>query len=180
MNNGIQIAYPRTNDKKLGQVIYDVVYKKITEFMNMAKEPVQEQITYTLDMSHDEYEYSDYISIVFYSSMYTGGAHPKNEIITICYDKKKESIIDIEDLIRKNSALLEILSKESRRILSNNEKIVNAEMLINGTKPSKENFQNFAFTMTGLMLFFPSYQVASYSSAQFKIVIPYQNLKIGI
>ena len=86
MNNGIQVIYPRTKYKNLNQAMCEVVQNHIIEFMNFAKEPIQENFTYTFDISHDEYTYQDYLSIVFYISSYTGGAHPSHQIYSIVYD----------------------------------------------------------------------------------------------
>lgn len=176
MNNGIRIAYPRTKYLKLNLACTEIVRQYINEFMVYAKDPVQENFTYTLDISHDEYSYKDYLSIVFYISMYTGGAHPNNQIVTVSYDKQSDKIITINDLMKENSNLLSVLSEESRKILDTNPNIVDHSMLLEGTKPIAENFKLFAFTPTGLMIFFPQYQVAPYSSGSFKVVISYPAL----
>lgn len=176
MNNGIRISYPRTEYLKLNLAFADIIKKSVDEFINYAKEAVQEKFTYTLDISHDEYAYKDYLSFVFYISMYTGGAHPNNKIVTVSYDKKEDRIITLDDLMKENSQLLFLLSEESRRILVTNPNIVDQAMLLEGTKPVKENFELFAFTPTGLMIFFPQYQIAPYSSGSFKVVISYPTL----
>lgn len=176
MNNGIRISYPRTEYLKANLAFMELIQKNIEEFMRSAKEPIQENFTYTLDISHDEYSYKDYLSFVFYISMYTGGAHPENTIVTVTYDKESDRLLTIDDLVRENSRLLDILSEESRKILVNNSKIIDQPMMLEGTKPEKDNFKLFAFTPTGLMIFFPSYQVAPYSSGSFKVVVSYPTL----
>ena len=55
MNNGIQVIYPRTKYSVLNQEIFSLIKKQIDTFMNFAKEAIQENIIYTLDISHDEY-----------------------------------------------------------------------------------------------------------------------------
>lgn len=173
MNNGIQVIYPRTKYSKLNQEIFLLIQKQILNFMNYAKEPIQENIIYTLDISHDEYSYGDYLSFVFYSSSYTGGAHPAHIISTIVYDVNHDKFVYMSDLIQEIPNLLEMLSKESRKRLANNSNIENLSMMLDGTKPIVSNFSHFVFVPTGIMLFFPEYQVAPYSSGAFKIVIPY-------
>ena len=128
--------------------------KTIHEFMNYAKEPIQENFTYTLDISHDEYSYQDYLSVIFYVSFYTGGAHPEHRISSFVYDVSRDKIITIHDLVREKAHLLSILSTESRKILSKNPNIHDQELLFEGTE----------------------YQIAPYSSGAFKIVIPYDQL----
>lgn len=180
MNNGIQITYPRTKYLKLNQIIEEKIHKIISEYMGYAKEPIQDNITYTLNISHDEYSNNNYLSAVFYISIYTGGAHPDNRIITITYDIKNDKIITIEDLQEQYPNILQILSTESRKLLSENQKITDKNNLEEGTKPIPNNFLHFAFAPMGLLLFFPQYQIAPYSSGSFKILIPYQKLQIVI
>ncbi len=176
MNNGIQVIYPRTKYKNLNQAMCEVVQNRIIEFMNFAKEPIQENFTYTFDISHDEYTYQDYLSIVFYISSYTGGAHPSHRIYSIVYDISKEKIITMQDLVFEKENLLSVLSEESRKILSSNPKITDSNLLLIGTSPNISNYQIFAFVPTGIMIYFPEYQIAPYSSGAFKIVVPYTKI----
>lgn len=173
MNNGIQVIYPRTKYSTLNREISLFIQKQILNFMNVAKEAIQENIIYTLDISHDEYFYSDYLSFVFYSSSYTGGAHPEHMVSCFVYDINHDKLVYISDLVQEIPNLLEILSKESRKKLANNSKIENLSMMLNGTKAIVANFSHFVFAPTGIMIFFPEYQVAPYSSGAFKVVIPY-------
>ena len=176
MNNGIQVIYPRTKFLTLNQKMQEFLEKIICEFMNYAKEPIQENFTYTLDVSHDEYSYQDYLSVVFYVSFYTGGAHPEHRISSFVYDISSDKIITIHDLVREKENLLSILSTESRKILSQNPAIHDQELLFTGTSPETSNFQTFVFTSRGIMIYFSEYQIAPYSSGAFKIVIPYDQL----
>ncbi len=176
MNNGIQVIYPRTTYKVLNEAISQFIEKTILEFINIAKEPIQENFTYTLDISHDEYHYQDYLSIVFYVSSYTGGAHPNHSIFSLVYDISTDKIITMEDLVEEREELLSILSLESRKILSQNPKVVDSTMLMKGTLPSISNFSIFALGPGGIILFFPEYQVAPYSSGAFKVVVNYNTI----
>lgn len=178
MNNGIQITYPRTMYSKLNKIIEEKINKIISEYMDYAKKTIQENIAYSLNISHDEYSNNDYLSIVFYISMYTGKNYPDNRIITITYNTKNNKIVTIQNLEEQYPNILQLLSTESRKILSKNEKITDSTNLIEGTKVTSINFQNFAFAPMGLLIFFPSNQIAPYSSGSFKILIPYHKLQI--
>ncbi len=173
MNNGIQIIYPRSRYEKLNQTVFEFIQNTVLEFMYLAKEPIQEKIVYTLDISHDEYQYDNYLSYVFYISSYTGGAHSKHDIYSIVYNVSNNKIVSLKNLIEKEENILNILSNQSRVILENNAKITNKDMLLMGTKPEIDNFKVFAFGPAGMIFYFPEYQVAPYSSGAFKIVIPY-------
>ena len=176
MNNGIQIIYPRSKYLTLNQAMLEFLENMICEFMNYAKGPIQENFTYTLDISHDEYSFQDYLSVVFYVSFYTGGAHPEHRIVSLVYDISKDQMITMQDLVSEKENLLSILSEESRRILSSNPKITDSKLLVTGTSPDISNYQIFAFVPTGIMIYFPEYQIAPYSSGAFKIVIPYAKI----
>ena len=69
----------------------------------------------------------------------------------------------------KNVAYLE----KVRKILKKDPKITGYSMMINGTEPKKNNFNDFCFTDKGLIIFFNRYQVAPYSSGSFVITVPY-------
>lgn len=104
---------------------------------------------YSLDISYDSYIYENYISYVFFISMYTGGAHPNNKIFSINFNILENKIINIDDII-KSEFTLDYLSKESRKLLGENKNIRkdknSIELLMNGTKPEKLNFRNYAFS----------------------------------
>lgn len=177
IKNEINISYPRTNYPILNREIGDKIKKLIDDFMDYAKEETTYNFTYTLDITYDEYGNENYLSYVFYTSTYTGGAHPDNQIFTINYDITKNKIVTIEDIIENESTLI-YLSDESRKILKKNEYFLknksSFEMLIEGTTPTKENFKNFAYTENGLIIYFEQYQVAPYAAGSFKVLIPYK------
>lgn len=176
MNNGIRVSYPRTKYLKVNEEIFNVISKNLLIFMDMAKNSVVDSAIYTIDISYDEYEYSNYLSFVFYISMYTGGAHSGNQIVTIVYDIKNDKLIFIDDLISKDKDILNKFSDFSRKKLLDNEKLVNKELLIEGTKPTKVNFSKFVFTKRGILLFFEPYQIAPYTEGSFRVLISYDRL----
>ena len=170
----ISIYFTNTNYELLNKEISKNLEIYINDFKN---EITDINKTYTLNIRHDTYEYQNYISYVFYMEYYVGGAHPNHKIWTINYDKVNNKIINIDDLEEKYPNILNILSKISREKLLHTKNIVDTNMMLEGSKPIKENFANFAFSKDGLILFFNYYQVAPYSSGEFKIVIPYDEIK---
>ena len=183
MKNEIRITYPRTEYSILNQEIKKYVDSLLDEFMEYGKSTIQPNFTYTLDMYYEKYSYQFYLSYVFFTSVYTGGAHPNNTIHTITYNKEKNQIITISNLAKDNADLLKILSEESRAILkkypSFQTSYFQKDMLMEGTEPRLENFRNFAFSKEGLIIFFEQYQVAPYSDGSFRVVIPYQKLNLN-
>ena len=180
MKNEIRMTYPRTEYFSLNQELTSYIGSKLTEFMEYSTVTIQPDFPYTLDTYYEKYSSGDYLSYVFFTSQYTGGAHPSNTIYTITYDKEKNKLITISDLIDKNKDLLSILSKESREILKKYPTFQTPyfieNMLLEGTEPKMDSFQNFAFGKDGLILFFEQYQVEPYSEGSFRVVIPYDKL----
>lgn len=180
MKNIIRISYPRTEYPVLNQTLIEKINIIIQEFVKYEQTVIKQDLTYTLDIVDESYDYNDYISYVLYTSIYTGGAHPNNIIITINYDRRNNKIITINDLIR-NQQILENISIESRKQLKQNEDIgkdkYSQEMLLAGTTPNIDNFKNFIFVKEGIKIYFEQYQVAPYSSGVLNVIIPYHFLK---
>ncbi len=180
MKNEIEITYPRTEYSVLNQEIKKYIDSILTDFLAYGEAPIQPNFPYSLESKYTKYTYESYISYVFFTSMATGGAHPNNTIHTITYDKTKNQIVDIDQLVTDDPMILETLSKESRQRLKMKpifqDSYANQDMLLAGTEATKENFRNFAFSKEGLILFFEQYQVAPYSFGKFQVVISYDKI----
>lgn len=175
----ISVQIPVTPYQKLNSSIYSYLEATILNFKKSIKDySVQPDFNYTLFIDYEEYFYEDIISIVFFIETYLGGAHPNHEIMTFSYDTVKREFIDIETLEKKDPMILTKLSSFSRKALHQNPKIVSYSMMMEGTKPLKENFSKFAFTNEGLLLYFERYQVAPYSSGDISIIVPYDSISL--
>ncbi len=173
----IKVYYPDTKYLKLDNTIDKKIGEIVSEFKNeLTLNQVIPNFVSDLIITYDKYSYKDYLSYVFFIEYFTGGAHPNHEIWTITYDTKSDKIITIDDLINNNSNLLTKLSEYTRNELLHNPGITDVQMLIDGTKPEKENFSNFAFSDDGYLVFFQYYQVAPYSSGSFVVKVPYSEL----
>ena len=158
------------------ELLNKVINTSLNKFINEFKKSACDDLDYYLHITHDKYEYKDYISYVFYIESYSGGAHPNHNIWTVVYDKKNNCIVSIDTLIQSSPSILNKFSKMSRNHLLYNKNIVDTNMMLEGTKPIKDNFSRFVFSKDGIILFFEYYQVAPYSSGEFKVVIPYKSI----
>lgn len=178
----IDVYYPVSNYPILNKAVMKIVNSHLNAFKQSTSDKnIQPNQYYTLNILYNTYDYSNYLSYIFRISEYTGGAHPNNTISTISYNKDNNTIITIDDLLKNNEALLDILSIESRKILESNSIFKDdfvRDMMLEGTKPKLENFKNFVFSKDGLMIFFEQYQIAPYSYGEFNVIVPYS--KIGI
>lgn len=176
---------PYTKYEKLNARIDEIVKKYIDEFRDTINgyKPLAEDVKFTLEFSFDTYEYNEYLTYVIRLFADTGGAHPNTYITTVTYNTKKDELVTIETLNKEYPELIKKLSELSYNKLKENEiiKQINSEnMLKDGTKPTLENFRNFAFTKDGMKIFFEKYQVAPYVGGEFEILIPYEQLGIKI
>lgn len=173
MTNEIKIKYPRTDYIVLNEYIKEKIENIIKEFMEYAKEATQKEIVYSLYITYKSYIYQNYISYVFSISMYTGGAHPDNRILSVNYNVKHNKIIKITDIYNNLTKLSEI----SRKLLKNKNEInsitLPLDMILEGTTPNDYNFRNYALTDNGVIIFFEPYQVAPYAAGTIEITIPY-------
>lgn len=177
----IKINKPITEFKNVNNQIDKTISKIIREFIDSSKRRVQLNMYYTLYITYKSYKYNTFTTYVFSISEFTGGAHPNNYMKSIRFNNKGE-IITIKNLIEQNSNILNTLSKISRKILfeklSSNDNDVNLQMILDGTKHVKENFENFIFSDEGLIILFDYYQVTPYYLGVQKVLIPYKKLNI--
>lgn len=175
LKNEINIAFPQVPYENLKEKLTMFIKDEVDNFLNLAKEKYQIELPCNLTITYEYYNYNYYDSYVFYISSFVFGAHPDNRIVSFTYDTIKNKIITISDLMKKDLFILSYLAKETRSKLLNNKRIVDRNMLLEGTKPIAFNYQVFAITPRGLLLFFQEYQIAPHSSGSFKVLIPYRN-----
>jgi len=182
---GYQILayYPYTSFSFVNQSIETKLYEIITQFKKDITQNVSPFLRNQLLITYDTIETPKTISYLFHILIDTGGAHPNTLLWTFVYDKKTNQQITLDSLLKEVPNLLSILEKESRTrllqnsIFSSSDKVVQ-DMMIDGTKATKDNYQAFAFSKDGMMIFFPRYQIAPYSYGEFEVTIPYQVLGI--
>ena len=178
----ISVYFPESKYEDLNNTVTEKINKYISDFRNEVEGLNNlENKEYELKITFNSCEYEEYISYVFEIFTDLGGAHPSTLIWTISYDTKNNEVVDIKYLIANNKDILNIMSKYAVNALKENDKIkenYQKEMFSNGTSPTESNFSRFAFTKAGLKIYFEQYQIAPYSSGQFEVVIPYDELGI--
>lgn len=177
----INIKYPYYKYKKLNNIIDTYINNYVKEIRNTSFN--ENYSFYTLYIDYKEYLYKNYISTIFYTEIFLGGAHPNHYINTIVYDKVNNTIIDIDYLINNDIVKLNELSSLSREYLSHNKVFDNTDikdMLFKGTTSDKNNFKRFIFTDKGIIIFFERYQIAPYYFGEYNILIPYEKVNFNI
>ncbi len=156
----INLKIPHITNETVNQIVTSHLEKEKNAFLKEI-EGLEEK-EYSFLVTSDIYYVKEYISLVFFISKYTGGAHPNHLIWTIVYDTKNNREFTIEELTKNNN--LKKIVRNVRGDLLLNPKIVDTLWLMEGTKENLQNYEYFVFTEKGVLFFFPPYQLAPYSS----------------
>lgn len=174
-NNSIKIDYPSTRYRELSKEIDKFIKNSIDDFYRDIMEYNRYTSNYII-INYKEYRYRNIVSYIFFTEVYYGGAHPSHLIWTVNYNIKLNKIIDINDLVKTNQKILDILSNYSYNVISKDKSFNNnniLDMLKTGTKPEAKNFKNILFTSRGLLIYFERYQIAPYYFGDYHILVPY-------
>jgi len=129
------------------------------------------------------YHDANAISVLFYVDTYfSGAAHPSNWSYSVNYDLNANKEMQLSDLLTGAyvNKLSEFCIKDITRQKTENEGVqINEQddQVKDGAGPKEENFQVFNITPEGLLITFPTYQVASYAEGPFDVLVPYAELK---
>lgn len=132
-------------------------------------------LTYTVVQDNPEL-----ISLLFdANTYYAGAAHPNSIYFSVNFDLKKGKLIELQDLFKKKSNFLQILSDYAIRELMKRRKDISSESgwIQKGAGPDPKNYDIFNLTPRGLMIHFNPYQVAPYVAGPQRVFISFDQLK---
>ncbi len=119
------------------------------------------------------YETENYESVFLIIETYVGGAHPRHDIKTWVIHKESNAFLTLDDLINKDENFLKDVSQSLRGDLLLSPRITNATWLMEGTRPLKENYENFVLEENKIIFIFKEYQIAPYASGLIKASYDY-------
>ncbi len=157
-------------------------FKKDGDFANLTPQAIQGMgldsgQKYSLSDGYKTYTSPGTVSYVFTIDEDTLGAHPNSIFKTFTFNDKTGQNLALADLFNPGTDYLGTLSTIARASLSKQLGPADPNDFINtGTAPTNANFQNFALDGTNLVLLFPPYQVAPYSSGPQTVRIPLSQL----
>jgi hypothetical protein len=134
--------------------------------------------SWSLDIDYALHDFSDtVISVVFYFSTYTGGAHPNHDFKTFTFDLSARRELTLDDVLRTDVAVWPTLSAVTQANLTEQlGEFADAAWISEGTGENPDNYRNWALDAENLYLFFPPYQVAAYAAGSFMVAIPLDSI----
>jgi uncharacterized protein DUF3298 len=132
------------------------------------------------------YEGLDLDYVVYYSNerlvsirlthcvMSAGQMHPISYYETINYDLRKGKQLQAKDVFKRG--YLKQWSTYSRKELSGRYALPTEDGMIDGTRPTIDNFSNWNIVPDGVLLSFEDYQVGPHSFGQPEFVVPFRAL----
>lgn len=141
-----------------------------------------------LDVAFDNFNLTNdkILSVKIEYYQFTGGAHGGTTYEFLNYNIATGERINWQDVFKKNSDYLRIISEYSKnnlgqQLLKPNEPLSDANWIERGTAPASENYNsNVGFNNDGVAIVFQQYQVAAYAAGPQEVTVPYNQLKDAI
>lgn len=109
------------------------------------------------------------LSVLFSVSTNThGAAHPNNNVVS--FNFIQDTLMSLPQVLKDTGALAKIASYCQQELLKN--KQFDAHWVVEGTKPTLDNYKNWYITDKGIVMVFDSYQVAAYVYGPQKVLLP--------
>jgi putative hemolysin len=183
-NYTIETMYPFVGAVENGQVNIEIS-NFIENIKNSFKEAASGADAWqgenTLEIYYDPYEInSNFVSIRFEISEYTGGAHSMTYSKSFNYDLKKNKAIELSDIFDSNKDYLNNISAKSIQYLlklNNENNFSDEESIKEGAGPKQENFEIFTFNKNTVVFYFNPYQVAPYVAGRQDVIFPFSSIK---
>lgn len=131
---------------------------------------------WSYNMNFDVLENNDNsLSILLNTDIYTGGAHPLNEISILTFDPETGKKVVISDILKNKKDLKSLIVKEFRRKrnFSNSVDLTDEGFYSNEWPLPK----NFALLKQGLYIVYNAYEIGPYVLGSTELLIPFDAIK---
>lgn len=171
---------------KFDQSVKTIINRQAANFRKLMLEQTAEDLKYIrkigknyLEISYNiEHADENVISIGFFASTYTGGAHPNHYSFPLNFDVKNNRELKLADLFKPNSGYLEKIADYCIKDLA--VKLGDGsddEWIRGGAEAKAENYRSWNLSRRGLIVNFDPYQVASYAAGPQEVLVPFSELK---
>ncbi len=167
----IAINYPITNIRKVDNYISNYIDNVYNEFKNNNDEIKSKElnISYSYDLI------DNYISITLTSFISVNTeAHPTNEVYTIVYDKNKNKVLTLGNLINDNLLKSEI-PKLKKQLIEKYKSCLILERIDSKINTDLKNYNLFSIDKNNINIFFNPYEITNGSCNIISLTIPFKN-----
>ncbi|MGI5891829.1 MAG: polysaccharide deacetylase family protein [Bacillota bacterium] len=184
-NYVIGVHIPQTNNAKLNQLLNIKAHQAIGKFKNdvaalIKSGEAKDGDIYVLHLDCTVFRHSsDLLSVVLHQATFLADGIWHKMLSNINYRLSDNSELSIRDIFKPNSAAINYLyrycsnkMKDIVRPQKGEEEILFA----NGIFPKESNYDLFALTVDGLVIYFDYGQLADETSGYYSLLIPYQAL----
>lgn len=160
------------SDFKTNSLANDAAVKKI-DSASYAKYPRE----YDLNIGYDKGESDNsIISTVFNVYNFEGGAHGESYFISLNYNPKTKTEIQLSDLFPNQKDYLQKISayciKDLTKQMVTKLGSTDGTWVQEGAGPTADNYQFFLINKNNIVFYFPQYQVAYGAAGEFKVTMP--------
>jgi len=122
------------------------------------------------------YETDSFVSVRAFCSLYLGGAHPMDAMLTWNFDKEQACFLSLEDLATDSAALNELIATQILQQITDQGDQDSYFDGFEDTIREKERFEG-CFDEGGLTVAFSEYEIAPYAGGIPTFTIPYEALR---
>ncbi|UFJ39285.1 DUF3298 and DUF4163 domain-containing protein [Brevibacillus humidisoli] len=130
---------------------------------------------YTLDLNYEvKYNQHNWLSIVFYDYVYTGGAHGITNASSYTFSLTDGKLYGLKDLFREGTSYVETINREIKKQIE--QKVQDGELYLLSPFASIDEDQEFYLTDDALVIYFQVYEYTPYAAGIPEFSIPMKQL----
>jgi hypothetical protein len=169
-NLKIVVAYPVLSNSSLSELFKKEAFDRVAAFQEeILASRGPDTTKFSLETDYTREESTQYITYVFSTYMYTGGAHYNQFHTTTTFDKNGE-IVTLETLFTDMPAALKAISTYAKAQRAETE--FNTELWLSGLDPNADAYSRYIIRDNSIEFIFDPYEIAPYSSGPQKIIVP--------
>lgn len=173
LKNNIVVKKPAINNTLLNNLVAEEIMFQKNNFLNQSLKDEKKDIL-SFYVEGTSFDTENYESVYLFFETYMGGAHPTHFVKTFVVDKRTSKIITLDDFINLDEKFLQKVSDSIRMDLLLSLEVTDTTWMMEGTRPFKENYQNFVIKENEILFIFQEYQIAPYARGIIKCSYPYQ------
>ena len=172
LKKNIVVKKPAINNTLLNNLVTEEIMFQKNNFLNQSLKETKKDIL-SFYVEGTSFDTENYESVYLFFETYMGGAHPTHFVKTFVVDKRNSKIITLDDFINLDEKFLQKVSDSIRMDLLLSFTITDTPWMMEGTRPCKENYQNFVIKEKEILFIFQEYQIAPYARGIIKCSYPY-------